>query len=78
MRSTRGWYLMFVLTFMLACLWAGSTIQGLRQENVKLTGQVSRVIPNCPEDEVLLGTGDFDAGQWTSYKCGPARDSYVP
>jgi hypothetical protein len=33
-----------------------------------------RAIPRCEEDAVLIGTGDFHAGQWTAYQCGPAVD----
>lgn len=36
------------------------------------------VVPACAEDSVLLGTGDFEAGYWTGYECGPARDDYMP
>jgi hypothetical protein len=31
-------------------------------------------IPACPEDAVLIGEGDFVAGRWSSYVCGPAAD----
>jgi len=34
-------------------------------------------IPRCEEDQVIVGTGDFAAGQWTSYVCGPAVDDYI-
>ena len=33
-------------------------------------------IPACQEDAVLLGTGSFERGRWTSYVCGPAVDDY--
>lgn len=38
----------------------------------------SRPVPQCQEDHVLLGTGDFDEGRWTSYECGPAADDFAP
>ena len=34
------------------------------------------VIPPCAEDVVLIGTGDFVNGRWSSYECGPAWDDY--
>lgn len=37
---------------------------------------VTRVLPACEEDAVLIGTGAFDAGRWTAYVCGPAVDDY--
>ncbi len=33
-------------------------------------------IPQCAEDVVLVGGGDFDDGRWQWYECGPALDSY--
>jgi hypothetical protein len=35
---------------------------------------VAPPLPACPEDAVLVGVGDFDAGRWTAYACGPALD----
>ena len=35
-------------------------------------------IPECPEDAVLVGQGQFDNGTWYYYKCGPAVDDYPP
>lgn len=32
--------------------------------------------PVCPEDEVLIGVGNYSEGRWDLYACGPARDSY--
>jgi len=29
----------------------------------------SHLAPKCPEDAVLVGTGDFSGGYWTSYVC---------
>ena len=34
-------------------------------------------IPACEEDQVLVGTGDFDHGHYSEYVCGPAVDDYV-
>ena len=33
-------------------------------------------IPTCPEDSVLVGTGNFYDGHWTNYACGPSVDDY--
>ena len=35
------------------------------------------VIPRCSEDVVLVGEGEFDAGRWSDYSCGPAVDDLV-
>ena len=34
-------------------------------------------LPQCQEDVVLVGVGDFEHGRWTSYECGPAVDDYI-
>jgi hypothetical protein len=39
---------------------------------------LSPVIPRCREDEVLVGAGDFDAGRYSAYVCGPAVDDFDP
>lgn len=31
-------------------------------------------VPACAEDTVIVGTGDFEHGHWTTYTCGPALD----
>ena len=36
--------------------------------------QTTRRIPQCYEDAVLVGIGDFDNGRWDTYVCGPALD----
>ena len=33
-------------------------------------------IPQCYEDVVLVGIGDFENGRWDSYICGPAVDDF--
>jgi hypothetical protein len=40
------------------------------------TNHPSRVVPQCAEDQVLVGTGDFEDGRWQAYWCGPAVDDY--
>ncbi len=30
-------------------------------------------LPVCPEDDVLVGSGDYNGREWTAYSCGPAR-----
>ena len=39
--------------------------------------QTIRSIPQCHEDVVLVGVGDFENGRWSSYACGPAVDDFV-
>ena len=34
-------------------------------------------IPACEEDAVIVGIGDFEAGRWSGYECGPARDDFI-
>ena len=34
----------------------------------------ARIVPQCQEDEVIVGEGDFTAGRWSGYRCGPALD----
>ena len=34
-------------------------------------------IPECVEDAVLVGTGDYDGGVWEYYRCGPSFDDYM-
>lgn len=37
--------------------------------------EITRVeMPKCPEDSVLVGTGDFSSGLWDSYLCIPFDD----
>lgn len=36
-----------------------------------------RSVPQCQEDVVLVGVGDFNKGRWTSYECGPAVDDFA-
>lgn len=33
-------------------------------------------LPDCPEDSVLVGVGNFQSGHWDTYTCGPARDDF--
>ena len=34
-------------------------------------------IPQCQEDVVLIGQGNFEDGRWDYYVCGPAVDDYI-
>ena len=43
-----------------------------------LVNNVPAPMPACEEDAVLVGVGDFEAGRWTAYECGPARDDFLP
>lgn len=36
-----------------------------------------RPVPECEEDQVLVGAGSFDHGRWSGYVCGPAADDYM-
>lgn len=36
-----------------------------------------RPVPQCEEDQVLIGTGEFTGGRWSSYRCGPAVDDFA-
>ena len=36
------------------------------------------VLPQCPEDAVIVGAGEFESGRWTAYECGPALDDFDP
>ena len=47
-------------------------IAALVRSSIKL--DYYRVIPQCQEDAVLVGVGDFENGRWTRYVCGPALD----
>ena len=33
-------------------------------------------IPQCHEDAVIVGIGDFENGRWTEYICGPSLDDF--
>ena len=33
-------------------------------------------MPECAEDVVLVGVGDYVDGRWTAYVCGPAVDDF--
>ena len=33
-------------------------------------------IPECQEDAVLIGAGQFEHGVWDYYQCGPSVDDY--
>jgi len=37
-----------------------------------------REIPECAEDAVIVGFGDFEGGRWSRYACGPALDDFIP
>jgi hypothetical protein len=44
-----------------------------------------RPVKACPEDETLIGRGNFlptpgpaTGGRWAFYVCGPARDDFAP
>ena len=37
---------------------------------------INQRVPDCAEDVVILGTGEFENGQWQYYICGFAVDDY--
>lgn len=45
---------------------------------VLAAASTAATLPQCEEDAVLIGTGDFDNGRWSAYMCGPAVDDFVP
>jgi hypothetical protein len=51
-------------------------IVGLLLAASTLSGSPMRPVPSCYEDQVLVGTGDFEDGRWDAYWCGPAVDDY--
>lgn len=36
-----------------------------------------RQVTECQEDAVLVGAGDFHAGRYERYECGPSMDDYA-
>src|SRR3990167_5417515 len=38
---------------------------------------LSPPLPTCQEDQVLIGTGNFNNDRWSKYKCGPALDNFI-
>ena len=60
------------LTALALALWITVTIAGI----AATVGYELRV-PQCQEDVVLIGQGDFEHGRWTQYTCGPAVDDYT-
>lgn len=53
----------FALAIMLGARAGGAVVEGS--------------LPRCPEDAVLVGTGDFEHGRYATYACGPAMDDYI-
>ena len=33
-------------------------------------------VPQCQEDQVIVGQGQFNDGYWDYYTCGPALDDF--
>ena len=52
--------------------WINGVLDFLGAEIERLDTRIQR----CPEDSVLLGQGQYQDGQWSSYVCGPAIDDY--
>ncbi len=66
--------LLIVMVFVMG-LVAGELSQHTNDLQMTLAWEQRR-IPLCPEDSVLVGAGDYEAGQWDAYDCGPALDDY--
>ena len=45
---------------------------------LELAHQSRRIPANCSEDVFLQGVGDYEAGQYEAYECGPAMDDFLP
>lgn len=41
---------------------------------VAIGSLASPSIPQCAEDVVLVGVGQYENGQWDGFVCGPALD----
>lgn len=39
--------------------------------------EATPAIPQCEEDAVIIGDGDFENGRWERYECGPSVDDYI-
>lgn len=50
--------------------------QELGQALYGLMGAYNSRVPQCAEDVVLVGQGEFENGQWQYYTCGPALDDF--
>ena len=44
---------------------------------ITIIGPTINQMPQCQEDVVLIGQGDFENGRWDYYVCGPAVDDYI-
>lgn len=38
---------------------------------------INQQVPDCSEDTVFLGAGDYEDGRWDYLICGPAVDDYA-
>ena len=61
-----------IAVLMFLAIYLGSRVYDLQY---KAWGEARR-IPECQEDATLIGHGDFQAGQWDYYLCGPSVDDY--
>jgi hypothetical protein len=61
--------------FCLGAAAASVTISGIQAISIP-PPPIEAFMPHCQEDEALVGSGDFENGQWTSYVCGGAVDDY--
>lgn len=64
------------IPFLLIMVLALALVVGLMLDpNAGVSGY--RLIPRCHEDQVIYGIGDFEAGRYEEYVCGPAMDDFV-
>ena len=45
---------------------------------LELAWEQRRIPERCTEDVFIQGIGDFEAGQYQAYECGPAMDDFLP
>ena len=80
-RLSPKWLTAGALAMATACLflqsWAPVFIVLLAGRLVVMAWDVAAVYPQCQEDNVLVGRGDFSSGRWESYVCGPTEDDLV-
>ena len=62
---------LLLITILLAVLLG---ISFLRIRELEYIASVR--LPPCQEDATLIGWGQFEAGYWQYYTCGPSVDDY--
>lgn len=62
-RFIADWWLLFLLLGIMVGLLAFLCVRRWAPE-----------VPQCPEDAIILGGGNYEAGYWDYLYCGPAVD----